>query len=209
MSIEIILGLVGSLVGGGALGAMVNGYFTSRSQDKKTEVDATDRLIVQWEALLKPLQLRVAELEGQVLELRDKELDYLSRIKMLETQLLLFESSQVDIPLPMWMKDLEGKMIFLNKETEAMFLTPRGLRMDDYIGKKDEDLWEPEIAKSFRQNDKEALRTGKMVRAIERVADGSGGYFYVEVVKFPRKIGNNIIGIAGLVLETSTNKEDL
>lgn len=209
MDIGTILGLLGSLLGGGALGAVVTSYFSSKSEDKKTEVDASDRLISQWEKLLQPLRDRVTDLENKLEEARLRELEYKSEISSLKNQLIIFESSHVDIPLAMWMKDTSGKMVFLNAIYEDMFLIPRGLSMYDYVGKFDKDVWSDEVAREFGKHDKEVIRTKKYVRHIEKIDDGTGGFVYADVLKYPRMLNNKVIGISGIVMELSKDREKL
>lgn len=209
MSIEVILGLVGSLLGGGALGAVINGYFNSKTEDKKTEIDASDRLISQWEKLLEPLQSRVKELELQIEEFRQREIKHKEEISTLKNQLIIFESSHSDIPLPMWMKDIDGKMVFLNRLYEDQFLIPRGYTMHDYIGKYDSDVWSPEIAEVFAQHDKKVIRNKRYIREIEKIEDGAGSHYYADILKYPRMLNNKVIGISGIVMNTSNDIEEL
>jgi hypothetical protein len=206
MNGDLIFGLIGTTLGGGALGAFITSYFSSKSEDKKTEVDATDRLISQWENLLEPLRSRVAHLEKELDTLRGKEKEYLNRISVLETQLILFESSHIDIPLPMWMKDVNGKMVYFNKLAEDAFLIPMNVTLDDYIGKTDHDVWKEEIANEFTSNDKEVMRNNKEKRVIERYPNGSGDFYYVDVLKYPRTIKNKVIGVAGVALSLNIKK---
>lgn len=52
-------------------------------------------------------------------------------------------------PLPMWCKDTDGRMIWIN-ETYTMTW---GIKSVEYEGRLDADIWGEEIAKSFRLND--------------------------------------------------------
>lgn len=210
MEIGTILGIVGSILGGGAAGAFITSYFNAKTEDKKTEIDASDRLVAQWEKLLSPLQSRVGELEKQLEISRQKESEYQNRINTLENQLILFESSHIDIPLPMWMKDTQGKMVFLNRMYEDMFLIPRGYSINDYVGKTDFEVWSEDVAKDFVANDKTVMRTKKHTRVIEKVNDGSGGAFYVDVLKYPRMThGGKVIGLSGIIMNSSKTREKL
>lgn len=209
MDIGTILGIIGSILGGGAAGAFITSYFNSKSEDKKTEVDASDRLIAQWEKLLQPLRDRVTDLENKLEEARIRELSYKEEISTLKNQLMIFESSHVDIPLAMWMKDTQGKLVFINSIYEDMFLIPRGYTSNDYLGKTDSSVWSPEVVKAFAKNDHEVISTKKFVRQIEPVDNGSGGLYYVDVLKYPRKLGNKVIGISGIVMGNAKTKEEL
>ena len=209
MSIETILGLVGTLLGGGAVGAVITSYFSAKSEDKKTEVDASDRLVLQWEKLLDPLRARVSDLEDKLEESRLRELNYKEEISTLKNQLLIFESSHVDIPLAMWMKDTQGKLVFINSIYEDSYLIPRGFTVTDYLGKTDAAVWSPEVVKAFALHDAKVIREKRFSREIEPVDDGAGGFYYVDVLKYPRKLGNKVIGISGIIMGIADTKEEL
>ena len=210
MELNTILSLIGSVLGGGVIGAFISAYYTSKTEDKKTDIEATDRLISQWEKLLAPLQAKLATLEKDLEEARERELEYKHRISTLETQLILFESSHIDIPLATWMKDTNGKMVFLNRIYEDMFLVPIGKSMDDYIGNTDYDIWSKEVADAFNTFDKEIMRTKKAKKRIEPLDAGNGTLFYAEVLKYPRFTTNKrVIGISGIIMRTALTKEEL
>lgn len=209
MDINSIIALVGSLLGGGVIGAFITGYFNSKSEDKKTEVDASDRLVTQWEKLLEPLRARVTDLENKLEEARIRENQYKEEISTLKNQLMIFESSHVDIPLAMWMKDNTGKMVFINSIYEDLFLIPRGYSLHDYLGKEDSAVWSEEVTKEFKKNDLEVMKTKRFVRTIEPIDNGNGEITYADILKYPRRLGNKVIGISGIVMGTAKTKEAL
>jgi len=209
MEMSTILGLVGSLLGGGALGAVINGYFSSKTEDKKTEIDASDRLILHWEKLLEPLRARVTELENKLEGARMREIEHKQEISTLKNQLMIFESSHVDIPLAMWMKDTSGKLVFINSIYEDMFLIPRGYTTTDYLGNEDSSVWSEEVVNAFKKHDAKVMREKKFSRQVEPIDDGAGGYYYADVLKYPRKLGNKVIGISGIVMGVAPTKEEL
>ena len=205
MSASEIIPLVLSTIGGGVLGA----FLTFKISLKKQNLTEFEVLINQYKHLEEKLQKRVDSLEVEQNRLRVVEDKQREEIISLRNQLNLFESSSVDIPLPMWMKNVNGEMLFLNRNYEDLFLLPRGYNMSDYIGYKDHAVWTKEVADEFTKNDLKVVRTKRPVRSIERLDEVSGGEMWVEILKYPRIINNKVIGISGIVLRTGNSKEEL
>ena len=199
MELSTILGLVGSLLGGGALGAVINGYFTSQSEDKKTDLDATDRLVKHWEELLSPLRDRVVQLETALEDERRISSEYRTELSSLRNQLMIFENSHFDLPLPMWMKDAKGHMIFMNDACQELVLKPLDLNIEDYLGKTDVDFWEGDFAKQFAKTDNKVIRTKKPLEVIHTFLDVNREEIKAMVLKYPRLQNNEVIGIGGLI----------
>lgn len=119
--------------------------------------------------------------------------DHESKIRALQYQVTMLESAHQDLPVPMWLKDLEGNMLSLNKEYEKVFLEPLGKTIDDYIGRKDVDIWPKEVAEKFRNNDEAVLREQGPIH----FTDENIGY---KIIKFPRYASGAIVGIAGIAI---------
>ena len=212
MELRTILGLVGSLLGGGALGAVINGYFTSQTEDKRTDLDATDRLVKHWEELLKPLRDRVDQLETALEDEREISSKYRTELSSLRNKLMIFESSHFDLPLPMWMKDVKGRMIFMNDVCQDLVLAPLNLNIEDYLGKTDSEFWGEDFGKQFAKTDAKVLRTKKPLEVVHTFYDATNTEIKAMVLKYPRFHGNEIIGVGGLIKyiiddENSINKK--
>lgn len=134
--------------------------------------------------------------EEELKELRAEVLELNSRIKQTETQIILLESAQDTLPFPMWLKDMQFKMLYLNKEYEKKFLTPMGKNATDYIGKYDEDVWGEEQGDVYRKHDMMAVMNRKVWSGVEPGVDGEK----LRVVKWIRYAGEHPIGIAGLAI---------
>src|SRR5258707_7919107 len=62
-----------------------------------------------------------------------------------------------------WIKDAQGRYIYANDAAERAFRTPRrGL-----YGRTDEEIFPPETAAQFFQNDRRALEDGSGVQVVE------------------------------------------
>ena len=97
-------------------------------------------------------------------------------------------------PVPMWVKDLNGKMMWVNSSFEDIF----GIDVNNYVGKSDKDIWEKEFAELCRQNDAHALKDG-VWRGIEKTRRKDGHYENNLVLKYRVYDGPTLIGIAGMV----------
>ena len=205
MDYNNIITVLITTIGAGGIGA----FLTYKLGNRKQNQSDFSGVVQEYKDLVETYKKDVADLSKKVdlliIDLREKE----KEITELRHQLLIFESSHVDIPLAMWMKDTNGKMIFLNSHYEDIFLLPRGFRMSDYIGKDDYSVWSAEIAKGFIRNDKQVMFSKKHIRKIEEIEDGEGVVYYAEILKYPRKLNNSVIGISGIILRTAKTKDEL
>lgn len=181
--------LVGTFLGGGAFQALIN-YFISR---QKAKGDDFDKIIGTWAADNERLRKQQSSDEQRIRILE-------TEVATLRNQLILLESAHQDLPIPMWLKDTELKMIVLNESYVDVFLTPLGKKSGDYIGKTDFDVWPEEIAKKFIEHDRKVMRTKKTFIGVESVVDGDGQKVPYKIIKYPRYAGKTIIGIAGIAI---------
>jgi len=91
----------------------------------------------------------------------------------------LFAAFMDHLPGFAWMKDVEGRYLYVNKKE----LELDGFRVDA-IGKTDAELWPPEIAAAYRANDRQVITTRKAVQTVEpSLIDGKPCHQLVS--KFP------------------------
>jgi PAS domain S-box-containing protein len=95
-----------------------------------------------------------------------------------------------------WIKDKQGKYVYLNKTYEQRF----GVRLRDWHGKTDYEVWPAKVAKVFRKNDLAVLAKGRSAEMIEQGVYSDGSQFVGLVVKFPIRdnAGNQYVGGIGL-----------
>jgi len=94
------------------------------------------------------------------------------------------------IPDRAWLKDTQGHYVAVNRSAAAFF----GLAPDQMVGKRTADLFPPEVAQQFDQEECEIIASMKPLR-VERQTGGYGRWF--ETVKVP--IRNADGSAAGLV----------
>jgi PAS domain S-box-containing protein len=91
----------------------------------------------------------------------------------------LFAAFMDHLPGFAWMKDIEGRYVYINKKESELDVYRGGA-----IGKTDADLWPEEIASAYRANDQQVIATRKEVQAVEpSLANGEKSYMLVS--KFP------------------------
>lgn len=92
----------------------------------------------------------------------------------------LFSAFMDNLPAFAWIKDLEGRYLYVNKLTLARLPPFRG----DWLGKTDADLWPGEIGATYRANDLKVIASRETLETIETcLLDGEQHYLLVS--KFP------------------------
>lgn len=123
-----------------------------------------------------------------------------NQVQQLQTKIILLESGQMDLPFPMWLKGVDGTMLALNEAYEHTFLIPRGKNENDYIGRKDEEIWGEKYGKAFFENDLKVMRKKQPLFTIEDVPGLNGKVEKWKIIKYPRYAGRVVIGIGGVAI---------
>lgn len=110
-----------------------------------------------------------------------------------EFQARAFES----LPLPAWIKDVEGVMRFVNHAYEKIY----DISAKRYVGARDVDIWPTEVAEKFSAMDDKVLAGQNVEYCVEKIPNRVGfrAYDHVHVVKYPIYNGPEVVGIAGIV----------
>ena len=108
-------------------------------------------------------------------------------------------------PTIAWIKDEEGRYVYLNKSFEQRFQ----VRSREISGKSDTELWPHEIARELRKNDLAVLAAGTPQVFTEKNLTPDGATCYWLSTKFPfsDSSGNRYIGGIGLDISERTRLE--
>lgn len=194
-----------------AISAISASVLTLLFNRKKLRHDVEDQFRDDIIAELNTLRNEVKYWTEKYYSLADEYSKLSSDMKLLERDLTmkiaLFESAHSDLPLPMWLKDPDGKMLSLNDAYEFEFLKPFGLTKDDYIGKYDTDVWPKEISEEYYENDRKVYLTGETWEGVEMVARPDSGIVEEwQIVKYLRQSSGVKIGIGGIAIKMLTIK---
>ncbi len=131
----------------------------------------------------------------------------ITRWKNAETALLesqqRFETFMDSLPLVGFMKDADGRMVYINKEFQVRF----GLPATHFLGKLDHELWPKEIADALRAADRRVLADTERVEMRECVPTPDGILRDWWVVKFPFRDPHGGLYLGGIALDLTERKQ--
>lgn len=139
------------------------------STDKKYFTEQLQHCIERTDVIQRDCNDRVSEMQTE--------------LSMLKANAIVTAAIATDLPLPMWIKDMNGKMLYLNDEYEKIFLIPRGVRALNYIGNDDFSVWPKKIAEEFRKNDVEAFNSSHPIKRVVKIPNERNGFTNYVVIK--------------------------
>ena len=106
-------------------------------------------------------------------------------------------------PAVVYIKDGEGCYTLVNPMFEELF----GVGADQVRGKTDEEILPPEIARQFRQNDRQVLEEKRPIQAQQRISTGDGMRTYLSV-NFPiYDEAGSPFGVCGIATDVTAVKK--
>lgn len=124
------------------------------------------------------------------------------RLNAKERDLLVSQEGVIhallDCPMPMWLKDLDLNLLFINQAFTVVF----GIELD--VAQR-QTRFETVGITQHRKNDLAVLAANRAITFTEDVKFSNGVRGTIKVIKYPVKIGGVKIGIAGLVLGVKKN----
>ncbi len=114
-----------------------------------------------------------------------------------------FEQFMDNNPAIAWMKDEQGRHVYLNKTYEKRF----GGTLDEWFGKTDFELWPQDIAQTFWENDQAVLASGKPIETIEETTDSDGSRAFWFNFKFPFQDSAGAWYVGGMGIDVTERKE--
>ena len=190
--------IISAAVGGGFLTKLFDYLMNLR----KAESDDFDTIVAQWQQDNERLRQENKEHKDRQDELYKKIAEHEKKLSALNAKLLVMESSYMHIPLPSWLKDIDGTMLAVNDAYEIYFLIPNGYTKADYVGKTDSDVWPENIAKQFIESDIRTMQSEKKIwfgkeQIVVKDVDVSDNW---RVLKYVRYAGNIAVGVAGIAI---------
>lgn len=105
-------------------------------------------------------------------------------------------------PMIAWIKDAAGRYVYLSKGFENRV----DVRLDDWRGKTDAELWPSATAELFRKNDLEVLTRDQAMQVVEATVNGEGSQRYWLNVKFPMRDAQGQRFVAGIGLDITDRR---
>ncbi|MFT3766394.1 MAG: GAF domain-containing protein [Minicystis sp.] len=121
---------------------------------------------------------------------------------MNDERVLLLESLLRDAPEGVFMKDIDGRYLVANDVTAQAL----GFRTDEVVGKRDDELLAPEVARQLTTHDRAVLQTGTSVTH-EETLGAPGSERVWQVSKGPVRNGEGrIVGIFGVARDVTESR---
>jgi diguanylate cyclase (GGDEF)-like protein/PAS domain S-box-containing protein len=115
----------------------------------------------------------------------------------------LFQAFMDNGPMVRFIKDDLGRLIYYNRPFADRFKIGR----DEWIGKRDSEIWPSELAAGYRATDIEVLRTRRMIVTEESSPGPDGTTIYWRSYKFPFFDSTGKALLAGMSLDITAERE--
>jgi PAS domain S-box-containing protein len=127
-------------------------------------------------------------------------------VRALQESEARFQAFMDHIPLTAWLKDGAGRYVYVNRTWEASF----GRALDAVVGRTDDDLFPPAVARQLREHDARVLASGQALETMEAVPTPDGIARTWLAVKFPMEdpTGGRCIGGTGLDVTERVRQEE-
>ena len=104
------------------------------------------------------------------------------------------------MPIIAFLKDTDGRLLYVNEAFENAFK----MKLADWQGKTDAEIWPPETARQLRDNDLMVLQGAKTVTVEETVMTPDGPQYWISY-KFPLRDSGNLF-LAGTAINITERK---
>ena len=114
-----------------------------------------------------------------------------------------YRSLVESLPLHMFRKDLEGRLVYANQT----YLNEIGLPWNQLEGKTDYDLFPRHLAEKYRRDDARVISSRRVFEDVEEHRQPHGETIYVQVLKSPvYDAHGNVVGIQGMFWDVSARQ---
>lgn len=117
----------------------------------------------------------------------------------------LYRSLVDNLPQNFFRKDLDGRIVFANRE----YCRTLGKPLKELLGKTDLDLFPEKLATKYREDDVRVLQTGHALDVVEAHKPPGKGVLFVRVVKTPvYDSEQRPVGVQGIFWEVPAGKTE-
>ena len=170
-------------------------------EERHLGTDGTYRCFLSLAVPMRDAEGRIVRWYGTNTDIEDRK----RAEEALRKEEKLFAAFMDHIPGFAWMKDIEGRYVYVNRKELELDVYSAGV-----IGKTDAELWPAEIASAYRTNDQQVITTREALQAVEpSLVDGEKSQMLVS--KFPifDQDGSVVmIGGAGVDITDLTHAKD-
>ena len=106
-------------------------------------------------------------------------------------------------PAVAWMKDEQGRHVYMNKSCENRF----NVRLVDWMGKTDFEMWPLNVAEQFRENDRAVLKGDQTIEVVEETPNPEGGSTFWWNFKFPFMDASDKKYVGGIGIDITERKQ--
>ncbi len=132
--------------------------------------------------------------------------DEIEKRKKIELELQeskgLFDSFMGHLPALAFMKDIQGRYIYVNRAYRALY----DLDPNERIGKTDAELFPIDVANQIQENDQYVLSEGKVIKNVEPVEFNGQTYHHL-TSKFPIFKDGKVVILGGIAFDISDRVE--
>ncbi len=171
-------------------------------QEASVRQRAQEALLAAYQELDRRVEERTVELARSNALLRE-EVDQHKRAEEARRESeLRFAQFMRYLPGAAFMKDLDGRYVYLNDTFEK--LLPHTLSESE--GVTDEQLWPADTVAQFRKNDEHVARTGTALQTTEKIPHDDGMHEWL-VTKFPVLNGDGAVSlVAGVAIDITERR---
>lgn len=105
-------------------------------------------------------------------------------------------------PTVAWIKDEEGRYVYLSKTYQQRFNAP----VEAWQGKIDSEVWPTHTAEKFRRDDMAALAANKPLEIIDEILEAGGVLSYWHTVKIPFRNTTGRRFVGGIAVDITAQK---
>lgn len=143
------------------------------------------------------LVVELQELRKHAARLERLEAENFQAQRSLKESQERFAAFMDNSPAVAWMKDSQGRHVFINRKFEEVFRISK----NQLLGKKDSEIFPKESVDEFRANDERVLSSGIMIETEEHAPTPDGVMRQWRVFKFPFQDANRQMFVGGMAMD--------